>query len=193
MKEMLTDQQNEAVLKALDEAIKNGPWDQSNFLRAIGKNLNEIRENFVNQMGSRTQAQIKADTHYANRMALRSGQQEIFVSLFSADGTNIQSWEKIVANLPRQMISRPIYADEEHLKSLIKMKENKQNEAYVAIFINQTDLISLPPDKVLVDKLGNPLLTLKDKTLKVENISRFVHISGTYQFERSRLIKDSSS
>lgn len=191
MKETLTDQQNEAVLKALDEAIKNGTWDQSNFLRAIGKNLNEIRENFVNQMGSRTQAQIKADTHYANRMALRSGQQEIFVSLYSADGTNIQSWEKIVANLPRQMISRPIYADEEHLKSLIKMKENKQNEAYVAIFINQTDLISLPPDKALVDKLGNPLLTLKDKTLNVENISRFVHISGTYQFERGRLIKDS--
>lgn len=191
MKEILSDQQNEAILKALDEAIKNGPWDQSNFLGAIGKNLNEIRENFIAQLGTRTQQQIKADIHMANRIALRSGQQEIFVSLYSADGSNIQSWEKIISNLPRQMISRPIYANEEHAKALIKAKDNKQNEAYVAIFINQTDVIPLAPDKALTDKLGNTILTLKDRILDLENISRFVHLSGVYQFDRGRLIKES--
>lgn len=191
MKEILSDQQNEAILNALDEAINNGPWDQSNFLRAIGKNLNDIRENFVNQLDTRTRQQIKADTHLANRMALRSGQQEVFVSLYSADGTNLQSWEKIVANLPRQMISRPIYANEENVRELIKTKENKQNEAYLGIYINQTDIIPLSPDKALSDKLGNALLTLKDKTLDLENISRFVHITGIYQFDRGRLLKES--
>jgi intracellular multiplication protein IcmQ len=190
MKEILSDQQIEAILKALDEAIKDGPWEQSNFLRAIGKNLNEIRENFVAQLGTRTQEQVKQDAYMVNRMALRSGQKEVFVSLYSADGSNIQSWERIVANLPRQMISRPIYADEEHVKEIIKTKENKQNEAYIGIFINQTDIIPLTPDKALSDKLGNPLLTLKDKTLDLENISRFVHTSGVYQFSRSRLIKE---
>ncbi len=191
MKEILSDQQNEAILNALDEAINNGPWEQSNFLRAIGKNLNDIRENFVSQLDTRTRQQIKADTHLANRLALRSGQQEVFVSLYSADGTNLQSWEKIVANLPRQMISRPIYANEEHVRELIKTKENKQNEAYLGIYINQTDIIPLAPDKALSDKLGNVLLTLKDKTLDLENISRFVHITGIYQFDRGRLLKES--
>ncbi|EHL29517.1 Dot/Icm secretion system protein IcmQ [Legionella drancourtii] len=191
MKEILSDQQNEAILHALDEAINNGPWDQSNFLRAIGKNLNDIRDNFVSQLDTRTRQQIKADTHLANRLALRSGQQEVFVSLYSADGTNLQSWEKIVANLPRQMISRPIYANEEHVRELIKTKENKQNEAYLGIYINQADIIPLTPDKALSDKLGNVLLTLKDKTLDLENISRFVHITGVYQFDRGRLLKES--
>ncbi|MGC1181615.1 Dot/Icm secretion system protein IcmQ [Legionella sp.] len=191
MKEILSDEQNEAILQALDEAIKNGPWDKSNFLRAIGKNLNDIRENFVEQLGSRTKEQIKEDIYLANRLALRSGQQEVFVSLYSSDGTNIQSWERIVSNLPRQMISRPIYADVEHVKALIKIKENKQNEAYIGIYINQKDIISLPPDKILMDKLGNPLLTLKDKTLDLENISSFVHATGVYQFYRGRLIKES--
>lgn len=190
MKDILSEEQNEAVLKALDEAIKNGPWEQSNFLRAIGQNLNKIRENFVSQLDTRTQQQIKADSHLAERMAVRSGKQEIFVSLYSADGSNLQSWEKIVANLPRQMISRPIYADEDHVRNLIKMKENQHNEAYVAVFINLTDIIPLPPDKVLVDKLNNPLLALKDRVLEIENISRFVHFTGVYQFDRGRLIKE---
>ena len=190
MKDILSDEQNEKILKALDEALKNGPWDQSNFLRAIGKNLNSVREDFASQMGTRTKAQIQADTHYANRMALRSGQQEVFVSLYSADGSNIQSWERIVTNVPRQMISRPIYADEEHIKTMIKTKENKQNEAYIAIYINQSAIIPLTPDKALADKLGHPLLSLKDKTLDLDNISRFVHISGVYQLHRGHLTKE---
>ncbi|MDR3501060.1 MAG: Dot/Icm secretion system protein IcmQ [Legionella sp.] len=190
MKEILSEQQNDAILQALDEAISNGPWEESNFLRAIGKNLNDIRENFVNQLGTRTKAQIQAETQLANRMALRSGQQEVFVSLYSSDGSNIQSWERIVANLPRQMISRPIYATEEHAKAIIKTKENKINEAYLGIFINQSGVISLPPDKALSDKLGNFLLTLKDRTLDLDNISRFVHVSGVYRYERGRLLKE---
>lgn len=190
MKEILSDQQIEAVLQSLDEAIKTGPWDQSNFLRAIGKNLSSIREKFVSQLGTRTQKQIKEDNLLANRLALRRGQQEVFVSLYSSEGNNVQSWEKIVSNLPRQMISRPIFALEDHVKALIKMKENKHNEAYISIHINQTDIISLPPDKVLCDKSGNALLTLKDKTLDLENINRFVHSSGTYHYDHGRLIKD---
>jgi intracellular multiplication protein IcmQ len=190
MKDKLTDKQTEAILKALDDAIKTGPWEQSNFLRAIGKSLNEIRDNFASKLSARSKEQIRDDAHLASRLALRSGQQEVFVSLYSTDGTNMQSWERIVANLPRQMISRPIYADEEHVKSCLKTKENKQNEAYVSIFINKTDIIPLHPDKVLSDRLGNPLMTLKDKSLDVENINRFVHISGVYQYKRGRLIKE---
>lgn len=190
MKDILSDEQNKAILEALDEAIKNGPWETSNFLRSIGKSLNEIRDNFAKKANARTREEVKTDTYLANRLALRSNQQEIYVSLYSADGTNLQSWERIIVNLPRQMISRPIYAEEEQIKALLKIKENKQNEAYVAIYINSTDIIPLHPDKAIIDKLGNALLTLKDKTLHLENISRFVHITGVYQFKRGRLIKD---
>lgn len=189
MKDRLSDEQNEAILKALNDAIEKGPWEKSNFLKVIGKNLTEIRDGFLNQLGASSHAQLKAESHLANRIALRSGQQEIYVSLYSADGTNIQSWEKIVVNLPRQMISRPIYADETDIKALLKTKENKQNEAYVAIYINQHDILPLSAEKSPVDKLGKTLLSLKDKTLNLDNISRFVHVSGVYRYERGRLIK----
>lgn len=189
MKDNLTDEQSEAILKALNEAIETGPWDKSSFLKVIGKNLNEIRENFLNQLGTLSKSQLRAESHLANRIALRSGQQEVFVSLYSSDGQNIQSWERIVANLPRQMISRPIYADEEDVKAIIKIKENKNNEAYVAIYINQHDILPIGADKSSFDKLGKALMSLKDKTLSLDNISRFVHHSGVYRYDRGRLIK----
>lgn len=189
MKEILTEQQNEELLKALDEAIQNGPWEQSNFLRAIGKNLTDIRENFVKRLGARSKSQVKADANLAQRLALRSGQQEVFISLYSSDGANINSWEKIVANLPRQMISRPIYASEEHVKEIIKTKENKKNEAYLGIYVNQADIVSLPPDKILTDKLGNSLLTLKDRTLDLENISIFAHSGFIYRYNNGHLVR----
>ncbi|KTD74489.1 Dot/Icm secretion system protein IcmQ [Legionella tucsonensis] len=190
MKEDYAEEHNEAILKALDYAIQNGPWDKSNFLRSIGNRLIGIRDNFAKKISARSQAQIRADTHLANRLALRSGQQEVFVSLYSSDGSNLQSWERIIANLPRQMISRPIYANEEQVQALIKSKEKKQNEGYAAIYINQTDIIHLSADKTLSDRLGSPLLTLKDRALDVENITRFVHLSGEYKYSRGRLIKE---
>ncbi|WP_131778859.1 Dot/Icm secretion system protein IcmQ [Legionella bozemanae] len=189
-KNTFTKEHNDAILKALDYAIQNGPWDKSNFLRSIGNRLIGIRDNFAKKINERSQAQIQADAHLANRLALRSGQQEVFVSLYSSDGSNLQSWERIIANLPRQMISRPIYANEEQVQALIKSKENKQNEGYVAIYINETDIIHLSTDKTLMDKLGSPLLTLKDRALNVDNITRFVHLSGHYKYSRGRLIKE---
>lgn len=190
MKDQLSDEQSAAILKALNEAIENGPWDQSSFLKVIGKNLNQIRDSFLSQLGARTPSQLKAQSHLVNQMATRGDQQEVYVSLYSADGANLVSWERIVANLPRQMISRPIYAAEEDIQALLKIKENKINEAYVAIYINQVDILPMTREKAPTDKLGKSLLCLKDKTLILDNISRFVHQSGVYRYERTRLIKN---
>lgn len=189
MKEQLTDEQSAEILKALNQAIEEGPWDKSNFLRMIGKNLSTIRDDFLAYLGARSEHELKVESQLANKMALRSNQQEIFISLYSFDGTNLQSWERIVANLPKQSISRPIYSNEEDVNETIKLKENKNNEAYVAIYVDKNAFLALPPDKVLKDKWGRELITLKDNSLNLDNLTRFVHISGTYQFNKGHLIK----
>jgi intracellular multiplication protein IcmQ len=189
MKNELSEQQVNAILKALDDAIDKGPWEESNFLKVIGKSLREIREKFFNQVGSVTKEKLKITSHLANRIALRSGQQEIFIVLYSSNGNSLQTWERIITNLPRQVISRPIYADEKNVKEIIKTKPNKVNEGYVSIYVSQNDLLTTSPDKTLLDKLGKPLLTLKDKTINLENINRFVTQSGVYQYSQGRLIK----
>ncbi len=187
MKDELSKQQSDDILKALDEAIEEGPWEASNFLRVIGKNLHEIRDVFAAESNTTPGETSGIVSHLANRIALRSGQQEVFVALYSSDGSNVSSWERILMNLPKQMISRPIYADEEDIKALIRTKLNKINEAYVSMYINQSDILFLSPDKTPVDKLGKPLLSLKNKSLNLDNINRFIHQSGTYHYAHARL------
>ncbi|KTC66541.1 IcmQ protein (plasmid) [Legionella adelaidensis] len=187
MKEELSEQQHEAILKALEEAIESGPWEESSFLRIIGKNLRDIRDKYEQQIqGSEKN---KTASNLATQTALHNDQIEVFIGLYSFDGSNMQSWERILTNLPRQMISRPIYAEEQDIKNIIRTKENKINEAYVAIYINQLDILPTSSDKTPTDKLGKALLTLKDKSLSLENITRFVHISGIYKYNNGRLLK----
>lgn len=190
MKEELTKEQANAILAALDEAIETGPWEESNFLRVIGKNLQEIRDKFASHLSSEYPDTPKLETPTVHRAVQHPGQKEIFISLYSSEGDNMQCWERLLANLPRQIISRPIYPDEEGVQYFIKSKENKLNEAYVAIYIHETDLLNMPQDKMPVDKFGKGLLCLKDRAICLENITRFVHVTGTYHYVKGRLVKN---
>ena len=185
----LSEQQSKETLKALDDAIEKGPWDQSNFLRVIGKNLQEIRENFAEQVEA-SSASKQAAAHLAHKMALRSGQQEVYIRLYSSNGIKIPSWERIIANLPKQMISRPVYESEKAVQAVIKTKANVQNEGYLAIYVNKNDILSLSEEKTPVDKLGKPLLSLKDKSIHLDNINYFVHVGNVYKYRNGSLIRD---
>jgi intracellular multiplication protein IcmQ len=189
MKENLSPQQNQDILKALDDAIEQGPWEDSNFLRVIGKNLRKIREDYANHLAGDNAEKIDLEANLAKRVALRSGQQEIFIALYSSEGGNLHVWERILSNLPNQIISRPIYTNEEDVRNFIKSKENKNNEAYVSIFIDKNAILTLAPDKTPLDKFGKTLLNLKDRALHLENINHFVHGFETYQFIKGKLIK----
>ena len=191
MNDELTKQQVDAILKALDDAIQQGPWGASSFLRVIGKNLLEIREGFAKRVDASAQQQSNRLSSLANQMALRSAQRKVYIVLYSFEGSNIKTWERIVANLPRQMISRPVYSQEDDAIAIIKTKENKNNEAYIVIYINESDILPMPIDKLPHDKLGKQLLTLKDKALKLDNIDCFVHQSSVYHYTQGRLVKDS--
>ncbi|MFY7697394.1 MAG: Dot/Icm secretion system protein IcmQ [Legionella sp.] len=188
MKDRLSKHQVDVILKAFNVAIDRGPWDKSNFLKVIGKKLCELRDEFSNKINA-TSIEPTTET-LAHRLALRSGQQQVFIVLYSSDGANIASWERILVNLPKQMVSRPVYAQEKDAKDIIKVKENKVNEAYVSFFVGPEDIMSLEADKSLKDKLGRGLLSLKDKSLRIENMNFFVHQSGVYEFIDGRLVKN---
>ena len=185
----LTKEQADAVLRALDDAIAQGPWVKSNFLKLIGKNLKDNRDEFASHIGSLDT--IKADTaaRLLDSKERHRNQKKVCVALYSSNGKNLQSWEWIVTNLPRQMISRPIYAEEADVKAIIKTKENTVNEAYVIIYIDENDILHVNDDKIPLDKLGKSRLLLKDGALKLSNITSFVHQSDTYEFSQGRLVK----
>jgi intracellular multiplication protein IcmQ len=184
-----SDEHNAGILAALNKALEEGPWEESNFLRAVGKRLAQIRDEFVTNLANSDKAGMRSQAQMANRLALRANQKLVYIALYSSEGINLQSWERIVANLPQQTISRPVYDNEVDVKEAIKMKENKMNEGYVAIYINNTDFLELPSDRIPVDKLGKPLLSLKDKAVDLGNVVKFVHLTGTYDYAKGRLTR----
>lgn len=187
-KDKLNEVEATAILKALDDALDTGPWKDSNFLRVIGKSLKDIRDNFAKEIDDNRQSSDSAlEKGVLN--SERSGHKEVFIALYTADGSQLHSWERIVANLPRQIISRPVYAIEDDVKFLIKSKANKNNEAYVAIFVKESDMLQLSSDKIPIDKFGKELIALKDHAVHLENITRFVHISGNYSYSKGHLQK----
>ena len=190
MKDDLSQDEAEQILKALDDAIQEGPWQNTKFLTAIGKKLQAMRADFKQKVDAAYGKGPVTTSHLANRVALRSGQQMIYVSLYSAAGTAMNTWERIVYNLASQVITRPMYSNEQDVRAMVRSKANIFNEAYVSIYVRQSDILSPALDKIPHDKLGHELLTLKDKSLKLDNVVQFFHQTGVYHYEHGRLIRD---
>lgn len=190
MKDEINEEKAKAILDALDRAINAGSWDESNFLRIIGKNLRQIRENFAKE--AIPEKKSLDDTKSQNNVIGKNSSefQEIYISLYAHEGSLLQTWERLLANLPKQVVSRPVYTDEKDVQFLIRSKENKINEAYAVVKIRTQDILQLPPDKVSKDRFGKPLLALIDQAVQLQNIIRFVHISGTYKYRSGRLVMD---
>ena len=191
MTEKLTKEQMIGILQALDEALENAPWGASTFLSLIGKKLQNIRddvfENLENNTSESSQGYSKQNQQTsAERYA---NMKKIFVALYAFDGSNLASWERILQHLPEQVISRAVYENEEDVVACIRSKSNRVNEAYVTIYIDPQSILTQQPEKIPVDKLGKPLLVLKDKAINLEHVDVFVHQSGLYRFVSGRLIK----
>lgn len=182
-------QKAEKLLKALDEAIANGSWDETNFILIIGKKLRVMRDTLAAQLKKIDEEPTSSASFLARQMAMQSTLKQVFVGLYSLDGVSLQAWERIIANLRRQMVSRPVYENETDIQAVIKTKEKKINEAYVSIYVDPNSILDLGSDKIPVDKLGKPMLILKDNTINLENIDYFMHLTGKYRYIRGKLIK----
>ena len=183
-KEQATD-----ALLILDRLIASSTWNESNFYRAMGNKLRDMRNKFASSL-STTENNEKLASHMLNRVALRNNQQEIFIGLYSTDGNNLQTWERIVTNLPGQMISRPIYAQESEVQEIIKTKDKPVNEAYVSIYVNQNSFLTVSEDKIPMDKLGQKMLILKNNSINLDNIHFFFHMLKRYQYLKGKLVQD---
>lgn len=189
-KNKLSEKQVHAILASLRELLEREPWNNSAFLRVLGKKIQKIHDDFASRAARSQQAKRdQATQQYGTKQELLETQQEVFVALYSSDGGNLQAWEQILTNLPRQSISRAVYADEKAIKHVFKERRNNLNEAYVVMHIARDAILPMPIDKISKDRFGAELLTLKDKALMLENIVFFVHATGIYKYKTGRLIK----
>ncbi len=177
------------LIRALDQMIADGNWEGGLFFQAAGKKLRALSEELKAEL-QLTEAEQPSATAIIDYVKQKSGLIEIYISVYCTEGRNIKKWEIVLANLPRQVVSRPIYKREKDIKETIHTKENPVNDAYVVAYV--TDMDILKPsfrDKAIVDRFGHELLRLKDNALKPENITKLVHLTGEYTYRKNILAK----
>lgn len=182
-------QQAKRTLQALDEALLAGPWNETSFVVIVGKKLKLLRDDLAAKITRFEENETSTPEYVAHRAHLSASHKLVYVSLYSIEGINISSWERIIANLQRQIVSRPIYVQEEDVQNIIKTKDKKINEAYVSLYVDQADVLEVNAEKIPLDKLGKPMMVLKDKAINLQNIEFFYHITGKYRYNRGQLTK----
>lgn len=175
------------ILKALDGAIDKGPWEHNLFFKGIGKKLRDARDKFKEELGL---DELTADLLSQNKSNHKIDNQstEVYVSLYQAEGSNITKWTTVVNSLAGYNLTRPVYRNEVDIQAAIRAKDQQQNDAYVAVRVRNIDILKVA-EKQPTDKLGHELLVLREGAIHLENISRFVHKSGHYQFRNKLLSK----
>ncbi len=179
--------QNLEVIKAFNRAIEEGPWDHSSFFRAIGNKLIEIRDQYKKDLNLETTDE-GVPLSIANRIAQRHGLSEVFVILYNAEGSNLGKWESMLQNVKSYSVNRPVYPDEAFAKAALRGAMNKQNEAYIAVYVPKNEILDLPEEKIPYDRWGNKLLSLNDNAIKLSNVTRLIHISGKYEVENGKMM-----
>ncbi|MCX7115207.1 MAG: Dot/Icm secretion system protein IcmQ [Gammaproteobacteria bacterium] len=186
MKQFLSEQQEKEITQILDEAADSPVWQKSNFLRVMGKQLHQVRDTFKNMIG---QAANAANTTAVTTKASDDKQVELFIYLYSTKGLDMTTWEHILVNLPSQLVSRPIYTDEKNIKTWIRSKPTPNNEAYIRVTVSERFIMTLPDGKGPVDRLKQPLITIRGFPLDSNYKATFVHITGEYEYFHGHLTK----
>jgi intracellular multiplication protein IcmQ len=174
----------EAIQKMLQECLDLPDWQKTNYLKLTHERLNSVSQELqevidrVNNQNTINTQEIRVE---------HPNQELVYVSIYSAVGKNLEAWERVILNLPRQYVSRPTYLNETDAQYAARFKGNLQNEAYVAIWVNKSDIISNIGVK---DKFDRPLISLKDRAVSLKNIEYIWNSSVIYKWKNDHLVMD---
>jgi Dot/Icm secretion system protein IcmQ len=172
----------QALVDTLDQLLSKGNWEATLFLKTNKKKLLSIRSQAEDLL---TQTQpIPAQAPIIKEP--QPGYTKIYISLYQVDANNLIKWQNTIKALEKHSMSRPAYQNESDVKTLIRHKLDPIKEAYVVVFVKETDIVKPYLGKDVYDRFGNKLLTLKERAVSLENIIEFVHNDNHYQFFDNR-------
>lgn len=170
------------VIKTVDSVLAAGDWDDSLFLRNAIKPLRQIRDEAQLVLG---ELKHQGAEESFELPSVPENRLELYVSLYQAEGYDLRKWAAQLDSLPNHMVGRPVYADEDNVKGMIRKKSAQAAEAYVVIEVDQDQVI---PGVQQQDRLGSPLVALMEGAVSVAHIREFVHMGQRYYFKNHRLV-----
>lgn len=180
---------NQQILAALDKAIDTGHWEGGLLFDMAGKDLRRLRETLGEQF-QLTVLTAEKSSGASAEVTVAAGEVSVYVALYLANGDKLPEWERVLGLLSTKSIGRPIYQNENDVRAFIASRPMRTKDAYVVVHVKEGDIIK-PRDRDYYnkDRTGRPLLLVKEEAIKINNIVKFVHNTGTYHYDNGRLVK----
>ncbi|MBA2654546.1 MAG: Dot/Icm secretion system protein IcmQ [Gammaproteobacteria bacterium] len=179
------------LIELLQDLLASGNWEASLFLRTAHKKYQDLLDQALALSQQIESNHIKyKDEEY--QLKIKQGFISVYVSIYQSDPFNMMKWETTLKSIKEYSINRPIYRTQEHIEEMLRSK-NSPNEGYVSILIQPSDIIRPYTGKIIEDRWGHELLTLRENSLVSHNILEFVHHGRRFLFKKGKLLLKSDS
>jgi intracellular multiplication protein IcmQ len=177
---------SDKLIELLRDLLATGNWEASLFLKTTQKKLQKFHAEAIALSEEYSAKKRSSEDEW--EFYKKKGYVAVYVSLYQSDPYSLIKWEHTLKSIREYSVNRPIYRSEEHVQAMIRAKQNSPKEGYAAIYVQESDIISPYAGKVVEDKWGHELLTLRDNSLLPGNIIEFVHQSRHYAFKDGKLL-----
>ena len=124
-------------------------------------------------------ALIQEDHQQIGSHILAHDEVPVYVYLYNAKGAILRHWQHMVTEnvFYEYSVNRPIYAEKTRIEEVLRSKPEKAQHAYLTVAIKKSDILSSSSTK---DILGNPLLKIREGSLRLQNVISFTHDEQDY-------------
>lgn len=175
-----------AFLRLMQEVV-----EKDNELREthqIGTKFRFIRDR-LNALVSHTEQSLltlekKTEEH---TIEVREDEVLVYVYLFNAQGLVLKNWLKMLNPqvFYEYSINRPIYGEKSHVEAVIRGKTNKGKHGYITFAIKKDKVLPVLETDKVKDAFGNPVIKVKEGSLKSDRLISFTHNDQEYRLTES--------
>src|SRR3990167_182834 len=127
---------------------------------------------------------------------VEEGEVLVYVHIYNTQGLVFPTWQKML--LPslfyEYSINRPIYYKKEYIEALMRSKNPHVQHAYLTIAVKPEAVFQLDDNLATKDSLSNPLIKVKEGSLRLEKMVAFTHEGQDYKIgEKGILTKKTES
>jgi intracellular multiplication protein IcmQ len=175
----------------LENMLRLEKWQDRPLLQAAAQQLKKTYDQLLEQEGKKRPD--AKETRAAALAERRATMIQVFISLYQSDGYNMKKWAALLEVISDLSASRPIFRQENDVRAVIRVKEQKQNEGYAVVYIYPTVVLPVTKGQTAQDKSGHDFVFVKERALRPENIIYFEHVSGRYLLQEGVLIRQGDS
>lgn len=183
---------NRELIRLLDELMESAHWEESLLLRVTAKDFKALRARANNLLEQSLVLSEKTGEAGFSQVS-RDQQVLVYICMYQTEGGSLRKWEEALKSLASNSIGRPAYRNEKDAIQSVRERGNLPQEGYVAVYVNQPDIMS-GPKYAAQDRFGNELLTLKQYAVSARHIDKFVHSNqSVYRFDHGKLLLEEAT